>query len=121
MYRRRAFICVHPRSFAAAKRYNIIMSSARVCLAWFACWSALALAQTASITGAITDPDGGPVKDARVEAKNSATGAVVRAASSPKGEYTLALPAGTYDLAVPMPCCQWGSFAQASIVLRAGE
>jgi hypothetical protein len=82
---------------------------------------AVAFAQTSVITGAITDPDGGAVKDAVIQAKNSATGAVVRAIASPQGEYKLDLPAGTYDLAVPMPCCQWGSFAQSNVAVRAGE
>jgi len=92
--------------------------------ALFACitsWTALALAQPAAVTGAITDPDGGVVKTAVIEAKNQATGAVVRGTTSPQGEYTLALPPGTYDLAVPMPCCQYGSYTQANVLLRASE
>jgi len=76
---------------------------------------------TSSITGSITDPDGGLVKDAVVQAKNTATGAVIRGINSPQGEYKLDLPPGTYDLAVPMPCCQWGSFAQSNVVVRAGQ
>src|SRR6266576_739761 len=78
-------------------------------------------AQTATITGSITDPDGGLVKDAVVQAKNSATGTVIRAIPSPQGEYKLDVPAGTYDLAVPMPCCQWGSFAQSNVAVRGGQ
>ncbi|MBZ5632559.1 MAG: carboxypeptidase-like regulatory domain-containing protein [Acidobacteriia bacterium] len=81
----------------------------------------VALAQPASITGTISDPDGGIVKDAVIQATNSATHAVVRGPGSPKGEYTLALPAGTYDLAVAMPCCQYGSFTQSGVIVRAGE
>ncbi|HEY7333515.1 MAG TPA: carboxypeptidase-like regulatory domain-containing protein [Bryobacteraceae bacterium] len=87
----------------------------------FVLTSAIALAQTIGVTGTITDPDGGAVKNAEIQAKNSATGAVVRGTSTAKGEYRLALPAGTYDFSVPMPCCQYGSFAQAGIVVRAGE
>ena len=75
-------------------------------------------AQMATITGSITDPDGGLVKDAGVQAKNSATGALIRAIPSPQGEYKLDVPPGTYDLAVPMPCCQWGSFAQSNVLVR---
>jgi hypothetical protein len=84
-------------------------------------WPVIALAQQGAIRGTITDPDGGVVKDAIVQAKDSATGAVIRATSSARGDYTVKLPPGTYDLAVPMPCCQWGSFAQTNIALRAGE
>ena len=90
-------------------------------LACLASLSAICLAQPGAITGTITDPDGGVVKNALIQAKNTATSAVVRVASSSKGEYTLALPAGTYDLSIAMPCCQYGSFAQANVALRAGE
>jgi hypothetical protein len=87
----------------------------------FATAGVLALAQSSGIHGSITDPDGGVVKDAIVQAKNSATGAVVRGTSSANGEYSLALPAGTYDLTIPMPCCQYGSFARSNVAVEAGE
>jgi len=83
--------------------------------------SAVALAQSATVSGTITDPDGGVVKDASIQAKNSAGGAVVRGVGSSKGEYSIALPAGTYDIAVVMPCCQYGTFTQPGVILRAGE
>lgn len=93
--------------------------------ALLACGQGIALAQSAATTGAlvgaITDPDSGAVKDAVIQARNSSTGAVVRVNASLQGEYALDLPPGTYDLAVPMPCCQWGSFAQANVTVRAGE
>lgn len=82
---------------------------------------AVALAQSATITGIVTDPDGGVVKDAVIQATNAATKVVARVTGSPKGEYILPLPAGTYDLAVTMPCCQYGSVTQAGVVVRAGE
>jgi len=90
-------------------------------LVLLACVRAMALAQSGTIHGMITDPDGGVVKDASIEAKNSATGAVVRGTGSAKGEYTLALPAGTYDLSVVMPCCQYGTSKQSGLMVRAGE
>ena len=80
-----------------------------------------AFTQPAAITGIVTDPDGGIVKDAVIQATNAATKAVARVTGSPKGVYTLPLPAGTYDLAVTMPCCQYGSVTQAGVVVRAGE
>jgi len=83
--------------------------------------AAAALAQIAAITGVVTDPDAGAVKVALVEARNTATGATVRAATSVRGEYRLELAAGTYDIAVPMPCCQYGSSAQSNVVVKAGE
>jgi len=83
--------------------------------------NAVALAQSAKLSGTITDPDGGFVKDASIQAKNSANGAVVREIGSSKGDYSIALPAGTYDIAVVMPCCQYGTFTQPGVTLRAGE
>src|SRR5689334_16553204 len=79
------------------------------------------LAQSTTLNGTITDPDGGAVKDALVQLKDSASSAVVRGNSSAKGEYSIQLAPGTYDLSVPMPCCQWGSYSQSNIVVRAGE
>jgi hypothetical protein len=90
---------------------------------WFALIvpvASAALAQTSSISGVITDPDGGVVKDAVVEAKNTASGTVVRGTSSAKGEFALRVAPGTYDLAVPMPCCQWSSYAKSNVVVGAG-
>jgi hypothetical protein len=87
----------------------------------FAAFHFLALGQTVLVTGVVTDPDGGVVKDARVEAKDSSTGSLVRATSSGKGEYTLQLPAGTYNFGVPMPCCQYSSFTQSNVAVRAGQ
>ncbi len=84
--------------------------------------AATALGQSATITGTVTDPDGGAVKDAILQARNAATKAVLSATSSPKGEYALSqLPPGAYDLSINMPCCQWGSFDRKSVTLRAGE
>jgi hypothetical protein len=90
-------------------------------LAWVVSLQVGALAQSATITGTIADPDGGIVKDAVVQAKNAATSAVLRGTGSPQGEYSLTLPAGTYDLSVAMPCCQYGSFIQPNVAVSAGE
>ncbi len=81
----------------------------------------IALAQSGSITGTISDPDGGVVKNAIVQAKNAATGTTTRATTSPTGEYRLALPAGNYDLSIAMPCCQYGSFAQTNVAVQKDE
>jgi hypothetical protein len=57
-----------------------------------------------TITGVISDPAGAVVPNAPVEAKNTATGVVVPAASSATGNYTLSnLPAGTYEIDVVVP------------------
>jgi len=90
-------------------------------LAWVVLLPAGALAQPATITGTIADPDGGIVKDAVVQARNSVTSAVLSGTGSPQGKYSLTLPAGSYDLSVVMPCCQYGSFTQPNVAVRAGE
>jgi hypothetical protein len=62
---------------------------------------AVARAQAGSITGSITDPDGGAVPKAVVQATQVESGKVFTAVSV-KGSYTLSnLPAGTYDVMVP--------------------
>jgi hypothetical protein len=80
-----------------------------------------AIAQTASLIGTISDPDRGVVPNARLEATDSTSGRVVRGTTSSKGDYRLDLPPGVYNLAVPMPCCQWGSYSQAKLTLQKGE
>jgi hypothetical protein len=89
-------------------------------VAAFAWVSSIAFAQTAALTGTIRDPDGGAVKEAVIQAKG-ANGAVLRATSTTTGEYRLPLPAGTYELSVTMPCCQYGSFTEANLAVHQGE
>ena len=64
-----------------------------------------ALAQSGgTITGTVLDLAGEAVAAAPIQATNTATKAVYKAASSDKGSYTLAqLPAGAYDLSVAAP------------------
>jgi hypothetical protein len=54
-----------------------------------------------TIQGTVSDPVGAILANAPVQAKNTDTGAVFKAASTTKGSYTLAdLPAGKYDVTV---------------------
>ena len=96
-------------------------SGVLVCIILMRVAVAQSTASTAVLSGTITDPDRGAVKDALVQFTNSATGKMVGTSSSASGEYSLSLPPGTYDLAVPMPCCQWSSYAQKGISVRTGE
>jgi Carboxypeptidase regulatory-like domain len=58
-------------------------------------------AQTASLTGTVTDATGAVVPDAAVRAQNSATGAEREARTGPTGVYRIAdLPAGRYTVTV---------------------
>lgn len=51
-----------------------------------------------------------------MQAKNTATGAVVRGLSSASGDYTLTpIPAGKYELSVNMPCCAYQPFTKADV------
>lgn len=56
---------------------------------------------TATVTGTVTDPSGAAVPNARIEAKNEATGLATSALSNNVGRFALpALPIGSYDFTV---------------------
>jgi hypothetical protein len=75
-----------------------------------------------TITGAVTDPDGGAVPTAPVEAKNVTTGMAYKATSVQDGRYTLPpLPAGTYDITVPPVGFTFPKFEQKGVVVQAGQ
>ena len=82
------------------------MRSAKFAVAFlFLTFTYAAFGQTGgTITGLITDPAGAVVANAPVEAKNTATGVVLSAASSATGNYVLpALAAGTYEINANVP------------------
>src|SRR5215469_12088490 len=57
-----------------------------------------------TITGVISDPAGAVIANAPIEAKNTATGVVVTAATSATGNFTFGeIPAGTYEIDVTVP------------------
>ncbi len=61
--------------------------------------AAYAQGDRGTITGTVADAAGAMVPNVPIEAKNTETGAVYKAASSATGNYTIAqLPAGTYQL-----------------------
>ncbi len=65
---------------------------------------AFAQSDRGTITGTVADPAGAMIPNASVEAKNVATAAVYKVASSSTGNFTLAqLPAGVYSLTVSAP------------------
>ena len=60
-------------------------------------------ANLSTIAGTLTDPDGQPVIGAMVQVVYKATGTVFKTNSNGAGSYTIArLPAGEYDLVVPI-------------------
>jgi len=74
------------------------------------------------ITGTVTDPDGGPVPTASVQARNTSTGVVYKVSSAKDGAYTLSqVPAGTYDITVPPIGFTFPRFEQKGIVVSARQ
>ena len=72
-----------------------------VVFALFLFAAALMFAQNnGQITGAVTDPSGAVVPDAKVTAKNSNTGAVYEGGASQTGNYVISVPIGTYELTI---------------------
>jgi len=64
--------------------------------------AAFAQSPGATITGAITDPDGHPISAAPIQLRQVYSGERRDAVSSKNGSYTFSgLPAGTYDLLIP--------------------
>ena len=76
----------------------------------------------ATVAGTVKNPDGEAIAKASVQLKNTGTGAVFTATSSTRGAYSIGqVPAGTYDLTVPFPCCLYNTFAQRGIPIAAGQ
>src|SRR5579864_4101304 len=80
---------------------GIFMRSLRT-LACVLAFAVAGLPQTniGSITGTILDPAGAVVPGAKIEVKNSDTGAVYQGGASATGNYVIPVPVGKYSLAV---------------------
>jgi hypothetical protein len=88
------------------------------------CGAAFGQAQPGTITGLLRDINGNAVvgTEGAVHVKNTATEAEFSAPISAKGDFILTgLPAGTYDLTVPMACCMYGTYAQKGVSIAAGQ
>src|SRR5262245_2474859 len=89
---------------------------------WLLASNAFAQGDRVVITGVVVDPDGNAVEGATVKAKNIATGAIVSAVTSAKGDFTISgLAAGTYDLATPTLGFTFRPYSRSGLVLHAGE
>src|SRR5258708_2139818 len=100
------------------------MSNLRIeaCCALFAA-AVFAQSDRGTITGEVSDPASAVVPNAKVVAKNTATGAVAETVTTGTGNYTLAsLPAGSYELSVEAPgfkkVTQSGLQVQVAQVMR---
>ena len=75
---------------------------------------------SATISGTVTDPEGGAFAGAFVGAKNSATAAVAMGVSNADGKYSLAkLAPGTYELSINMPGMK--AFNRTGIIVQPGQ
>jgi hypothetical protein len=80
--------------------------------------------QAASVTGTLKDPNGNAVTgtEGSVHLVNTATQKEFTTPISNKGEFAVTgLPAGTYDLTVPMACCMYGTYSQKGLAVAAGQ
>ena len=89
--------------------------------ALFICCASLAFGQNAgTITGTVSNLPGEAVANIPVQAVNSATNAIYKAASSVNGVYTLAhLPSGTYEISVAAQ--GFNPFTQKNVTLAATQ
>src|SRR2546427_4038729 len=76
---------------------------------------------TATLSGTVSDPQGLPVKGAKVTMTNAATGALRTSVTDDSGRYNLVgLPPGQYKMAVDGGA-NFAVYENASIVLTVGE
>jgi len=79
-------------------------------------------AQTGTLSGTVTDPDGQGVSTAPIQATNVATGTVYKAVAVAKGSYTLSkLPAGMYDVTVPPIGFTFPKYEKKGVAIQAGQ
>jgi hypothetical protein len=97
----------------------------RLVIAFSVIFSTCAFAQSSTfgtISGIITDPDGGVVSNIPVQAKNSQTGATQNTSTSASGAYTFSqLLPGTYELLIPAVGFTLDKFERKDLVVRAGQ
>jgi len=75
-----------------------------------------------SISGTLTSPDGDPVPGAHVQVKSVSSGVILDTETSRTGRYTVAdLPAGTYELSVPVIGFTFSPFSRKDLLLQAGQ
>jgi hypothetical protein len=81
---------------------------------------AFAQQTTGTITGRVTDAQGGAVPGATATARNTATGFVRTAIADEEGIYRLtALPVGNYDLTIELQ--GFNTYSQTGVVLNVGQ
>jgi len=75
-----------------------------------------------TMSGTVTDPDGGAVAGALVQVQHTSSGVIYKAESSRTGTYTISdLPAGTYELLIPPIGFTFDRYAKKDLLLQAGQ
>jgi hypothetical protein len=78
--------------------------------------------RSGSIAGTVTDPDGGPVSLAPIQATELSSGRTYKAVSAANGSYTLAaLPEGTFDITIPPIGFTFPKFERKGVQVQAGQ
>ena len=79
--------------------FRILLSA--ICLSWLMAIGVLAQTGTSRITGSVTDPTGAVLPNAKVTARNEATGVSYTAQTSSAGTYSFdSVPVGNYEIKV---------------------
>src|SRR5439155_1155780 len=106
-------------TLAVFRALTIVMMACLLLLGWAAMTSAQV--NTATLSGTVSDPQGLPVKGAKVTMTNAATGALRTSVTDDSGRYNLVgLPPGQYKMAVDAGA-NFAVYENASVVLTVGE
>ncbi|PYU54278.1 MAG: hypothetical protein DMG56_27285, partial [Acidobacteria bacterium] len=106
-------------TLAVFRALTIVMMACLLLLGWVAMTSAQV--NTATLSGTVSDPQGLPVKGAKITMTNAATGAPRTSVTDDSGRYNLVgLPPGQYKMAVDGGA-NFAVYENASIVLTVGE
>ena len=87
-------------------------------------FAAVAFAQDGrgTIGGTVTNPDGGAVAGAPVQAQHAISGVIYKAESSRTGTYAISdLPVGTYELSVPAIGFTFDRYVKRGLLVQAGQ
>ena len=96
----------------------------RCALCLLLCAIAALADDSAVIRGRLLDPNGNAVTGtgATVYVTNSVGGAAITAPVLQDGRFSFtSLAAGSYQIAVPLPCCMYTSFARKDVVVKPGQ
>src|SRR5438128_11872154 len=106
-------------TLAVFRALTIVMMACLLLLGWAAMTSAQV--NTATLSGTVSDPQGLPVKGAKVTMTNAATGALRTSVTDDSGRYNLVgLPPGQYKMTVDGGA-NFALYENSSIVLTVGE